>query len=169
VTKADAVHWQGTPSPLPAMLVWAAILVLALGVFALLYWYMAITGRCIAVLLEDDCTKPSRSRMEVIFLVLAFIAAVAGSVVIKITLGFPPERYTITAREIRVTTGWPLSRVQSQPLVHASVMRKGDHLHFSGVGEKPVILGPLKPGHAERILRLISRLKPDHATVDDKG
>jgi hypothetical protein len=151
VTKADAVHWQGTPSPLPAMLVWAAILAIALCIFAMLYWYMAITGRCIAVLLEDDCTKPSRSRMEVIFLVLAFIAAVAGSVVIKITLGFPPERYTITAREI------------------ASVMRKGDHLHFSGVGEKPVILGPLKPGDAERILRLISRLKPDHATVDDKG
>ena len=135
----------------------------------MLYWYMAVSGKCIAVLLEDDCTKPSRSRTEAIFLVLAFMAAVAGSVVVKIALGFPHERYTITAREIRVTIGWPLSRVQSQPLVHASVMRKGDHLHISGVGEKPVTLGPLKPGDAERILHLIRRLKADHATVDDKG
>ncbi len=121
------------------------------------------------MLLEDDCTKPGRSRMEVIFLVLAFIAAVAGSVVIKISLSFPHERYSITTQEIRVTTGWPLSRVQSQPLVHASVMRKRDYLHFSGVGEKPVILGPLKLGDAERILRLVGSLKGDQAAVDDKG
>ncbi|WP_137111055.1 hypothetical protein [Rhodobacter sp. SY28-1] len=169
MSEADAVRWQGTPSPLPALLVWAAILVLALAVFALLYWYAHATGRCVSLLLEADCTKPSRSKMEAIFLVLAGIAAVAGSIIVKIAMGFPHERYTLTDREIRVTTGWPLSGVRSQPLALASATRKGNHLHFTGVGEKPITFGPLRPGDAESILRLISSLKVEQAVKDGKG
>jgi hypothetical protein len=159
LTKADAVLWQGTPAPLPAMLVWAAILLLALGFFALLYWYALATGRCVTWLLESDCTRPSRSKMEALFLGLAFMAAAAGGVVISIALGFHHERYTITAREIHATTGWPISGVRTQPLAHATIQREGNYLSFPGIGERPVKFGPLRPEDTEHILRLVKDLK----------
>lgn len=152
-----------------ASLVWVTILVTVLGILAILYWYMMVTGRCIAVLLVEDCTKPSRSRMEVIFIVLACIAGVAAGILAKIALGFPHERYAVTAHEIVVTTGWPLRSRRSQALVHASVRREGETLLFTGVGEKPVRFGPLRPGDAERIQGLVNQLKTNAAATDDQA
>ena len=104
--------------------------------------------------------------MEALFIVLAFLAAAAGSVVFRIALGVPHERYAITATEIRATTGWPLSGVRSQPLAYASIKREGNYLSFSGIGERPVKFGPLRPGDSDHILRIVSALKIEASSSD---
>jgi hypothetical protein len=155
----ETILWQGAPEPWPAIKTWAAILAILLGVFALLYWYMATFGTCVTIILEEDCTQRGRRRMEVVFIVLALMAAWALAVLVRTAMGFPLHRYSITATEIRSHTGWPLSATKVQPLRHASVLQRGNRLRFTGVGEKPVDFEHLAHGEADRLVALIADLK----------
>ncbi len=158
--NADPVVWQGTPLRGPTIGTWAVVLAIILGIFALLYWYMATIGSCVDFLLQEDCIdRGRRGRMEVVFLVLAVLALGALAVLLRTALGFPLERYVVTPTEVRVETGWPLSGRKVQPLAHLSIDRRGDGLRFSGVGEKPVDFDRLPPGTADQLLALILDLK----------
>lgn len=157
------VVWQGNPAPGPAFLTWAAILVIILGVFGLLYGYMAATGKCIDLILQENCNQPSRTRLEIIFLGLALMAACALAVILRTALGFPHERYVITPTEIRSQTGWPLSGRRVQPLAYVNIQRRGNGLRFTGAGEKPVSFHHLPQGEADRLIELIQGLKAAQA------
>lgn len=125
----------------------------------MLYWYMATVGSCVMVILEEDCTPRGRRRMEVVFFVLAVMAAGALAVLVRTAIGFPLERYSVTATEIRLHTGWPLTATRVQPLRYASVQQRGDGLRFTGIGEKPVDFVHLRNGEANRLVALIAELK----------
>lgn len=106
--------------------------------------------------------------MEIIFLVIAVMASGALAVMVKIALGFPHERYRITATAIRSQTGWPLSKTLEQPLVHVSIQKRGDGLRFTGAGEKPVDFCHLRKGEAERLIALIADIKAAQTGAEDR-
>jgi hypothetical protein len=155
----DTLLWQGAPEPWPAVKTCAAILAILLGIFALLYWYMATVGSCVMIILEEDCTQSGRRRMEVVFFVLALMAAWALAVLVRTAMGFPLHRYSITATKIRSHTGWPLTATRVQPLRYASIRLRGNSLRFTGIGEKPVDFEHLANGEADRVVALIAELK----------
>ena len=159
MSEGAKVVWQGAPEPWPAVKTWTAILAIILGIFALLYWYMATVGSCVMIILEEDCTPRGRRRMEVVFCVLAVMAAGALAVLVRTAMGFPLERYSVTATEIRSHTGWPLTATRVQPLRYASIQQRGNGLRFSGIGEKPVDFVHLPKGEADRLVALIAELK----------
>ena len=159
VREAAKVVWQGAPEPWPAIKTWAAILAILLGVFVLLYFYMATVGRCVTMILEQDCIPQRRPRMEVVFVVLVLMAAGAFAVLVRTAMGFPLERYCVTETEIRSHTGWPLTATRVQPLRYASIRQNGHSLRFTGIGEKPVDFVHLSHGEADRLVALIDELK----------
>lgn len=159
MSEGAKVVWQGAPEPWPAIKTWAAILAIIMGIFALLYWYMATIGSCVMIILEEDCTPRGRRRMEVVFFVLAVMAAGALAVLLKTAFGFPLERYSVTATEIRSHTGWPLTSTRVQPLRYASVQQRGNGLRVTGIGEKPVDFVHLPRGEADRLVALVAALK----------
>jgi hypothetical protein len=159
VSEGTRVVWQGAPEPWPAIKTWTAILAIILGIFAMLYWYMATIDSCVMIILEEDCTRRGRRRMEVVFIVLAVMAAGALAVLFRTAIGFPLERYSVTATEIRTHTGWPLTATRAQPLRYASVQRRGNGLRITGIGEKPVDFVHLPRGEADRLVALIAELK----------
>lgn len=163
------VVWQGSPAAGPALLTWTAILAIILGISGLLYGYMAATGTCIDLILQENCTHRGRRRMEVIFLVLAAMAAGALAVILRTALGFPHQRYVITATEIRSQSGWPLTGCKVQPLAYVNIQRQGNGLRFTGTGAKPVSFDHLPKGEADRLIALIEGLKAAQAPDIPKG
>jgi hypothetical protein len=159
VREGARIVWQGAPEPWPTIKTWAAILAILLGLFALLYWYMATMGSCVTLILEEDCTQRGRRRMEVVFFVLAIMALGAFAVLVRTAMGFPLHRYSITATEIKSRAGWPLTATRVQPLRHASIQHRGTCLRFTGIGEKPVDFDHLPKGEADRLVALITDLK----------
>jgi hypothetical protein len=159
VSDGASVVWQGTPAPGPALLVWTGILAINLGLFAILYSYMVLTGTCVDLILQEDCTRPRRKGPEVVFIVLTVMALAALAVIIRTALGFPYQRYTVTATEVRLQTGWPLTSTKVQPLAYVSVERRGDSLRFTGIGEKPICFDHLSQGEADRLIEMIHSLK----------
>ena len=159
MSEGTKVVWEGAPEPWPAIKTWTAILAIILGIFALLYWYMATVGSCVMVILEENCTPRGRRRMEVVFFVLAFMAAGALAVLVRTAMGFPLDRYSVTETEIRSHTGWPLAATRVQPLRYASIKQFGGGLRFTGIGEKPVDFVHLPRGEADRLVALIAELK----------
>jgi hypothetical protein len=168
--NADApVLWRGTPSPWPAIKTWAAILTILIGIIAMLYWYMAVTGSCVDFILQEDCVeRRRRGRMEVVFIVLAVMAAGALAVVVRTALGFPVERYSVTATEVRAQTAWPLSGRKVQPVAHVSIERRGDSLNFTGAGEKPISFSHLPKGEIDHLITLMHDLKARQAPTEPK-
>jgi hypothetical protein len=156
---SETLLWQGAPEPWPAIKTWAAILAILLGIFALLYLYMATIGSCVMILLEEDCVPRRRQRMEIVFIVLAIMATGALAVLVRTAMGFPLHRYSITASEIRSHTGWPLTTTRVQPLRYASILQRGNGLRFTGISEKPVDFDHLPKGEADRLVALITDLK----------
>lgn len=154
------VVWQGAPARGPEIRTWAAVLLILIGIFALLYRYMVTTGSCVPYLLEEDCIRRRRAgRIAFVFLVLAVMAAAALAVIIRTFLGYPLKGYAITASEIRSVTGWPLSGIKVQPIAHVCIKRVDDGLTFTGVGEKPIHFRHLPKGEADRLISLIQDLK----------
>lgn len=168
MTDPGTILWQGAPLRRPSIMTWGAVLTILIGIFALLYWYMATTGSCVDFILQDDCTERGgrRGRMEEFFLALAIMAAGALAVIVRIALGYPLTRYEITATEIRSQTGWPLSGRKVQPLAHVNIERRGDGLNFTGAGEKPISFSHLPEGEAERLIALIQDLKARQAPTE---
>lgn len=153
------VLWQSAPEPWPAIKTWAAILAILLGVFALIYWYMATVGSCVTTILEADCFPTRRRRMEVVFLVLAIVALGAFAALVRTAIGSPLDRYSVTETEIRSHTCWPLSATRVQPVRDASVKQFGGGLIFTGISRKPVDFVHLPRGEADRLVALIAELK----------
>ena len=122
-------------------------------------WYAQQTGKCVPLLMTENCDPNRRFRLEVFIYGGLGLAAICGTVAAKVTLGFPQERYEITRHDLRRIAHWPMKRLLSQPLVHASVTRQGNSLQFTGAGERPVTFGPLTPEEADHVLRIIHDLK----------
>ena len=97
--------------------------------------------------------------MEVVFLMLAIMALGALAVLVRTAIGFPLDRYSVTATEIRSHTSWPLSTTRVQPIRYATIKQLGDGLRFTGIGEKPVDFVHLPRGEADQLVALIAELK----------
>jgi hypothetical protein len=169
VSRSEEVVWQGSPQTWPAIKTWAAVLAVILGMFALLYWYMATIGSCVTVLIETDCRPPRRQRMEVVFIVLAVMALGAFAVVVRTALGVPLYKYTVTTTEIRSQSFWPLTGTKVQPLASVTVCRRSGGIRFTGVGEKPVDFDHLAKGEVERLVDLVKNLKTAPSSGKPKG
>ncbi len=157
--SSDEVLWRGSPRPGPSALIWAALAALGLGLAALVMWDAQQEGKCVPLLMTENCDPNRRFRLEIFIYGGLGLAAVCGTVAAKVALGFPHERYEITRREVRRIARWPMKRLLSQPLVHASVTRQGNSLKFTGAGKWPVTFGFLTPEEADQVLRIVHDLK----------
>ena len=120
-------------------------------------------GICVTYFPDQDCRQPGYRSGKLI--PIAALATVATAfLTIKAFLGFPHERYSITSTEIVRSTTWPLRSKRAQPLVHASIAKSGNSLTVTGVGEKPITMGPLAEGQPEQVLELIALLKAERET-----
>lgn len=157
--STDEVIWRGSPRPGQSALIWAALAALGLGLAALVMWYAQQTGRCVPLLMTENCDPNRRFRLEIFIYGGLGLGALCGTVAAKVALGFPQERYEITRRDLRRIAQWPMRRLLSQPLAHASVTRQANTLRFTGAGKWPVTFGPLTPEEANHVLRIIQDLK----------
>jgi hypothetical protein len=105
--------------------------------------------------------------MEIVFIILAILAAGALAVIVRTALGAPLHRYSVTTTEIRSQSFWPLTALKVQPLGHVTVTPRHNGLRFTGIGEKPVDFDHLAKGEVERLVDLIRNLKT--AGTSDKS